>query len=68
MDEHYVTCFLHESFTHLRCYAVYVGSDLLTFQDSLSVSSSRVKQSNKNARQQVGPYFVRDIRDDVGCD
>jgi hypothetical protein len=68
MDEHYVTCFLHESFTHLRWYAVYVGSDLLMFQDSLSFSSSGVKQSNKNTRQQVGPYFVRDIMDNMACD
>jgi hypothetical protein len=33
-----------EVFALLGCYAVYVGSCLLTFQDSLSVPSSRVKQ------------------------
>jgi hypothetical protein len=38
-----------EVFT-LLCYcAVYVGSCLLTFQDSLLVPSSKVKQSEKNA-------------------
>jgi len=37
-----------EVFTLLGCYIVYVDSCLLTFQDSLLVPSSKVKQSKKS--------------------
>ena len=35
----------------LRCYAAEIGSLLSTFRNNLSVPSSRVKQSKKNANR-----------------
>jgi hypothetical protein len=44
----------------LGCNDAYVGSCLPTFRDSLSVPFPRVKQSKRNAGQQVNPYYIRD--------
>lgn len=47
-------------FTLMGHYIVYVGSCLPTFQDSLSVTSSSVIQSTKNARNKWKCGYIRD--------
>jgi hypothetical protein len=41
-------CGLNQTVALLRCYLAYICTQLPTFQENLSVSSSRVKQAEKN--------------------